>query len=643
MTVSGLLVVAQLLAAASPKVASYVGSSNLPTAPRVSEALANENRVPAGRLVNGVLVLALEAREVAWHPDGKLGGVLYMYAFAEAGHAGVIPGPFIRVPAGTEIHATMRNTLPRPMRLGGLQDHASAALDTIDIAPGATREIRFRANVPGTYFYFGRAAETIPDRAGSTKDAELVGAFIVDPAGARPPSSERIFVITVFADTVGALGVPHPRMDSVFRRFGGPPAMWRTFDMNGRAWPHTERLTYEVGDTVRWRVINASRLAHPMHLHGFYFDVLSRGDASRDTVYSESQTRKAVTEPMLPWTTMTMKWVPTRAGNWLFHCHLTDHIDIALRLSANPYLADAHANHAESGMVGLVMGITVVSRPGAVAAATPIARRKLRLFVNERARVYRDQPGYSFVLQEGPAEPARDSVRVPSSTLVLHRNEPTEITVINRMKEVATVHWHGIEVESFYDGVGDWSGSGSHIAPPIAPGDSFVVRFTPDRAGTFIYHTHSAETNQISSGLYGPLLVLPENAVRDTTDRVFLLGEGGPQDDAPPFVNGLASPPPVELRAGVAHRFRFVSIGASGRKLVRLLAGSTVQQWRAVAKDGADLPPQQATTRVGIVDLRPGETWDFEVKRDRPEQLMLEVTTIAGLRQSVTRVPVIVR
>ena len=47
--------------------------------------------------------------------------------------------------------------------------------------------------------------------------------------------------------------------------------------INGLSWPATERLTYQLGDKVRWRVINLSSQAHPMHLHGFYFEVDSLG------------------------------------------------------------------------------------------------------------------------------------------------------------------------------------------------------------------------------------------------------------------------------------------------------------------------------------------------------------------------------
>ena len=48
----------------------------------------------------------------------------------------------------------------------------------------------------------------------------------------------------------------------------------------------------------------------------------------------------------------------------------------------------------------------------------------------------------------------------------------------------------------------------SRTAPAIAPGDSFEARFTPPRAGTFIYHTHIDDIRQPSSGLYGAIIVL---------------------------------------------------------------------------------------------------------------------------------------
>jgi manganese oxidase len=81
------------------------------------------------------------------------------------------------------------------------------------------------------------------------------------------------------------------------------------------------------------------------------------------------------------------------------------------------------------------------------------------------------------------------------------------ITVVNRLPEPTAVHWHGIELESYYDGVPGFSGLGRRTTPLIAPGDSFEVRFTPPRAGTFIYHTHADEERQQLAGLAGALVV----------------------------------------------------------------------------------------------------------------------------------------
>ena len=623
-----LLAAAQLQVAAAQPVA-------LPT------ARANDNRIAAGTLKNGVLTLALEVRKAQWHPEGAKRVVLPGYVFAEKGREATTPGPLIRVPAGTELRITIANTLDTLVRIRGLQDHTTATLDTVDIAAGETRTLEFRVDVPGTYMYWGRTEQNL-NGFGIGKDSQLHGGFIVDAAGVKPAANERVLIVSQFADSIPALGAKSEAGFALLRRFNVSRNTWVTFLVNGRAWPHTERMTYSVGDTVPFRVINVSRLPHPMHLHGFYFDVLSRGDANRDTLFTAAGRRFVVTEPMPTGATLRMRWIPTREGNWLFHCHLVEHIDAALRLDSTAGEMH-HGNHAESGMAGLVSAIKVLPKRGAVQAgrADPVARRKLRLHVTRKPDIYRGAPGYSFVLQEG-AEPAADSIRAPSSTLVLRRNEPTEITVVNRTDEQTTVHWHGIEVESYYDGVGDFSGVGMRLAPSIAPRDSFVVRMTPDRAGTFIYHTHTDESKQLTSGLYGALLVLDEKETSpDTTDRVFLLGAGGPQDDATPFVNGVATPPTIELRAGVKHRLRFVSIAAVENKRVRLLRDTTVQQWRAVAKDGAELRANQATLRAAVQGLQPGETYDFEVRRDAAEELVLEVLTGSPVR--IMRIPVVVK
>lgn len=590
----------------------------LPTVPRVRPGAvphitANDNRHPAGTLRDGVLTLNLVAQDGLFFPDGEHGSSMRVQAFGEEGKAPMSSAPLIRVPAGTVVRVTIRNTLAMPMLVRGLYDRA-AAPDSQDVGPDEVREIRFRASVPGTYYYWARTGgPKVPIASG--QDGQLVGALIVDPeANIAAPERDRVMVITAW-----------------FK-----PSDTRTLDtrqeemltVNGRSWPFTERLGYSVGDTIHWRVVNGSFVMHPMHLHGFYYHVDSRGDGSADTVYRAEQRRLVVTEFMAPGTTMAMTWSPTRPGNWLFHCHLVMHIASALRLTPREVHTPGHEmNHATDGMAGLVMGIVVQPRPGQVVTredALPPERR-LRLFVNSRANYFDTHPGFSFVLQEGSAPPAPDSMRIPGTPIHLIRGERTEITVINRLPTPVSVHWHGMELESYYDGVSGWSGNGTRIAPMIASNDSFAVRLTPDRTGTFIYHTHADESGQLGSGLYGPLLITERGEqLDDITDRMFLLGLGGPGHSAPPWVNGSASPAPITLDVGRTYRFRLINITPNAREEVSLRADSVVQQWRAIAKDGAELPPHQATVRPALVVMGAGETNDFEVTPGVSGELVLE-------------------
>jgi FtsP/CotA-like multicopper oxidase with cupredoxin domain len=574
--------------------------------------------------VSGVHTAVLDAREVVWYPEANDGAAVPMYAFGEQGRRSMIPAPMLRVPVGTEMAITVRNSLAKPLKVFGLHGRGTAP-DSLLLAPGETREARFRADLPGTYFYFGRT-EPLPvvPGPGMQVDAGLFGAFIVDSAGAAPASSERVLVITGYYDSIPGIPRWTQEQHRLLRREFIRGDVRAIVGVNGKSWPHSERLTYAEGDTVRWRVINVGPFPHPMHLHGFHYRIDARGSHARDTVFAPERRRYAVTENMTRGTTMSMTWVAERPGNWLFHCHLVTHIVNALRLPSTAHHPATHGNHAESEMAGLVVGVHVTPK-NAVTLTGNAPRRRLRLFVTERENVYAERPAMSYVLQEGPRAPAADSIRTPSSTLFLRQHEPTDITVINRSRQRTTVHWHGMELESLFDGVGDWSGWGRRVAPSLAPGDSFVVRLTPPRAGTFMYHTHMDEGTQLASGLFGAMVVVPAGGVVDTTDRVILLGMGGPNDDALPTINGSTSPAPIELRAGVAHRLRVINISPSESRTVELFSGGSLTSWRALAKDAADLPTEVATSRSARQLVIVGETYDFEILRQQPESLTLRI------------------
>jgi FtsP/CotA-like multicopper oxidase with cupredoxin domain len=436
--------------------------------------------------------------------------------------------------------------------------------------------------------------------------------------------------------------------------------------INGQSWPHTERLTYAVGDSVRWHVINASDELHMMHLHGFYFRVEARGDAAHDSALARTRPNTVVTTATRSGEWMSIVWSPERSGNWLFHCHFVSHMSAEQRLDRRRLpgviVADEshdhdattsegfERTHATESMAGLLLGVTVRPLRSTTNLASHRSSRRIELFADTRPKMFGDRPGFGFVVQKGPRRPAVDSVPIPGTPLLLTRGIPVRITVHNRIPTPIAVHWHGIELESYADGVGGWSGIGQRIAPMIAPGDSFIARFTPPRAGTFMYHVHNEHGDELASGLYAPLLVLEPGRTFDAeTDRVFVLATGGPDaergDMARTFINGTASPDTLNLVAGTTYRLRLIDISANDAHTITLVGPAGLLTWRALARDGRNLPVEQATPQLARENTASGVTRDFEFTPAEPGDFALTVTAIlAGrLTDKVTRVPIRVR
>jgi FtsP/CotA-like multicopper oxidase with cupredoxin domain len=369
-----------------------------------------------------------------------------------------------------------------------------------------------------------------------------------------------------------------------------------------------------------------------MHLHGFYFRVDSAGDAETDTIYADDQRRMAVTELVRPGHTFTLTWTPDRSGNWVFHCHVLRHITPQLRYwkRGAPSSEPAMADHAREGMAGLVIGITILSTdlPLHAAAKPRLPTRKIELRVTELPGFFGKDPGMAFAIKN-PGSAIRPTI--PGPPLILTRGQPTAIRVMNQLTEPLAVHWHGIELESYYDGVPGLSGSGQQLLKPIAPRGSFVVQLTAPRAGTFIYHTHIDDLKQLSSGLYGPLIVLPPGEKFDPEiDRLLVISRAGP-GETPIWLNGSRSPKIASFKAGQKYRLRIINIVPENLPVdVALKIAGVAANWRPIAKDGADLPAGQRDMCPARVTLGVGETYDFEFSVERAGELTLEVVRPAN-------------
>ena len=618
----------RLIVASALLVPFVLTSSSKPRDTRATQSVRiNDNRSHAGVLRNGVLTVHFEVREGEWHPLRDTDAGVAIHAFAEEGKDASVPGPLIRVPEGTEIHATVRNTLARgTVAIVGLSTRGSSVKtpDTLAVAAGTVQEVTFIAGAAGTYFYTA-VVNGAPARDSSSIDAELNGAFVIDPRGAQPQPTDRIFVLGLWNKTPTPGGIINP--NQVLR-----------FTINGKSWPNTEQLAYSLGDTVRFRVINTSAAVHPMHLHGFYFAVNSRGNGVVDSSYgSDVAPYRVVTERVAPGRTMTMTWTPERAGNWLFHCHDNYHILRNLPFDGTPLPTEDQMhveNHAMEMMGGLVMGVQVRGPDRSTLGLRDADRRRLRLIARVDTGGTPASPSFGYALDDASPARARASL-IPGPTLVLKRGQPIAITVVNELPEATAVHWHGIELESYFDGVSGFAGQGTHIAPVIAPRDSFVARFTPPRSGTFIYHPHADELRQQTAGMSGALLVVDDPATYDASHEIVVLVTTPRRSEeaaAAVYINGTASPLPRELRAGEKYRVRLINIHTFRPSMTtRIVGDAGMLTWRALAKDGMDLPPVRAIMMPAQQLMANGETFDFEFTAPNSSEFRLTVSSAVGV------------
>jgi FtsP/CotA-like multicopper oxidase with cupredoxin domain len=93
------------------------------------------------------------------------------------------------------------------------------------------------------------------------------------------------------------------------------------FTINGKTYPETKPINIKKGDLVKVKMVNNSpKDVHPMHLHGHFFQVLSKNG-------------KPITGSPLIKDTLNLKpgeeyvvaFKADNPGNWMFHCHDLHH------------------------------------------------------------------------------------------------------------------------------------------------------------------------------------------------------------------------------------------------------------------------------------------------------------------------------
>jgi FtsP/CotA-like multicopper oxidase with cupredoxin domain len=257
-------------------------------------------RVLEPRMENGVKVFELTTAPVRW--EVSPGQFVDAYAYN-----GQIPGPELHVRTGDRIKVLLHNRMEQSTAIhfhGVTLPHAMDGVPYLTQPPvreGETFAYEFTVtDQPGTHMYHSRHNATEQVQRG------LLGALVVDP----PKPNGQVEQTVVLGD--GPLG----------------------YTINGKGFPATQPVAAGLGNRVYVRFINAGQLSHPMHLHGFHFEVVARDG-----------------RPIAPYTVDTLSIGPgeiydavftaSSAGAWAFHCHILSHAE------------------SEHGMHGMVTAVVV--------------------------------------------------------------------------------------------------------------------------------------------------------------------------------------------------------------------------------------------------------------------------------------------
>ncbi len=292
----------------------------------------------------------------------------------------------------------------------------------------------------------------------------------------------------------------------------------------------------------------------------------------------------------------------------------------------DPKDLNAHVKH---GMGGLIMGLLVLpSKKWKLEKFEKLKERNITLIIKEKPNWYDTVTGNGFILLEGNQSTDVD-VKIPGPTIILNRDEPVAIKVINKLKEPSTVHWHGLEIDSYFDGVSGWGNYKKMLAPIVQPGDSFVVHMRPPRSGTFIYHTHM-HNKQLFGGMYGALIVKdPDVNYESEKNKVIIFGENFKFEV---MLNGKKEPDTLFMKKGISYQLRLINISFGWADIeTSILYNGKLVNWKPIAKDGADFPTyQQIIKPAEKQPVSIGQTLDFAFTPEGSGDYLLQVTSKYG-------------
>ncbi len=228
------------------------------------------------------------------------------------GYNGQSPGPTIEAVEGDRVRIFVTNRLPEPtsihwhgMLLPNGMDGVSG-LTQPPIKEGKTFVYEFELLKSGTFMYHPHADEMTQMAMG------LMGMFIVHPKNPRfmPADRDYVFLLNAFDIEPGAAT---PKVNTMLD--------FNLWCWNSRVYPGLDPFVARTGERVRIRFGNLTMTNHPIHMHGYHFEVTCTdgGWVPKAARWPEVSIDVAVGQMR------AFEFDAIYAGDWAIHCHKSHH------------------------------------------------------------------------------------------------------------------------------------------------------------------------------------------------------------------------------------------------------------------------------------------------------------------------------
>ncbi len=241
------------------------------------------------------------------------------------GYNGQSPGPTIEAVEGDKVRIFVTNKLPESTTIhwhGMILPNGMDGVGGVTqphIPSGKTFVYEYTLTKSGTFMYHPHSDEMVQMAMG------MMGFFVVHPSDPQLHRVDRDFVFLLNAFDIDP-GSYVPRVMEM--------TDFNLWTINSRAFPGVDHLVVAKNDRVRVRVGNLTMTNHPVHMHGYDFEV-----TGTDGGWVRPEARWPEVSIDIPVGAMrAFEFDAVHEGDWALHCHKSHHTMNAMGHSIKTFI-----------------------------------------------------------------------------------------------------------------------------------------------------------------------------------------------------------------------------------------------------------------------------------------------------------------